>query len=302
MPLVAELVSSELGRPVRLDTHPKHAVALGAARVAAQQQARAAAPAAPASTSAVPAPVAVSPPPPPPAAVPPVPAASPPPAPLPARAGSRRGTWIVAAAVVAAVAGAGAVFAMSATSDDAASETPGTDTPTVTTIAGTDSTLTPTTVPSATTTPVDSTVPSSSTTVTTQATTTTAPSCVAPNGRCVSIDSIALEGDTYVATYSVVGFEPVIFEPGVKGTADDHHIHFFFDTTAAANAGSNGQPPGLWELWDRDRGQGSLRFDAFNLTNAADFGGEGAGQLCAVVSDSGHSIDADSGNCVELPR
>jgi molecular chaperone DnaK len=34
MPLVGQLVSAELGRPVAVDTHPKHAVALGAARLA----------------------------------------------------------------------------------------------------------------------------------------------------------------------------------------------------------------------------------------------------------------------------
>ncbi|GAB1640176.1 Hsp70 family protein [Krasilnikovia sp. MM14-A1259] len=34
MPIVAQLVGSELGRPVAVDAHPKHAVALGAARLA----------------------------------------------------------------------------------------------------------------------------------------------------------------------------------------------------------------------------------------------------------------------------
>ena len=35
IPLVAELVSSELGRPIAVDAHPKHGVALGAAMIAA---------------------------------------------------------------------------------------------------------------------------------------------------------------------------------------------------------------------------------------------------------------------------
>ncbi len=34
MPIVAQLIGAELGRPVAVDAHPKHAVALGAARVA----------------------------------------------------------------------------------------------------------------------------------------------------------------------------------------------------------------------------------------------------------------------------
>lgn len=41
MPLVAQMVGAELGRPVAVDTHPKHAVALGAAWIAADALARA---------------------------------------------------------------------------------------------------------------------------------------------------------------------------------------------------------------------------------------------------------------------
>src|SRR5690606_2850989 len=37
VPLVAEMVASELGRPVAVDAHPKYSVALGAAVVAAGQ-------------------------------------------------------------------------------------------------------------------------------------------------------------------------------------------------------------------------------------------------------------------------
>src|SRR4029434_1788306 len=36
IPLVSQLVSSGLGRPVAVDAHPKHAIALGAALVAAR--------------------------------------------------------------------------------------------------------------------------------------------------------------------------------------------------------------------------------------------------------------------------
>ena len=36
-PLVAQLVTAEFGRPIAVDTHPKHAVALGAAHLAARQ-------------------------------------------------------------------------------------------------------------------------------------------------------------------------------------------------------------------------------------------------------------------------
>jgi ABC-type oligopeptide transport system substrate-binding subunit/actin-like ATPase involved in cell morphogenesis len=55
IPLVAELVSRELGRPTAVDIHPKHAVALGAARLAASAAGR-----------PLPNPVLLPPPPPPP--------------------------------------------------------------------------------------------------------------------------------------------------------------------------------------------------------------------------------------------
>jgi molecular chaperone DnaK len=45
MPIVAQLVGAELGRPVAVDTHPKHAVALGAAWLASGQTVPAAQPA-----------------------------------------------------------------------------------------------------------------------------------------------------------------------------------------------------------------------------------------------------------------
>ena len=71
IPLVGELVARELGRPVVADSHPKHTVAMGAARVAAASIA----PAAPAAASK---PATPPPPPPPPS---PAPAARPPAAP-----------------------------------------------------------------------------------------------------------------------------------------------------------------------------------------------------------------------------
>ena len=44
IPLVAQLLGDELGRPVAVDVHPKHAVALGAAEIAASSQRAAPAP------------------------------------------------------------------------------------------------------------------------------------------------------------------------------------------------------------------------------------------------------------------
>src|SRR5262245_36899872 len=69
IPLVAELVSSGLGRPVAVDAHPKHAVALGAAIVAA----RAAGALGPGGAPPPPPPAHVTAPPPPPRPAPPAP-------------------------------------------------------------------------------------------------------------------------------------------------------------------------------------------------------------------------------------
>jgi molecular chaperone DnaK (HSP70) len=60
VPLVAETVASALGRPVALDTHPKHAVALGAARLIGAAAADVAAPPLAAEPSPVSAPAPVT--------------------------------------------------------------------------------------------------------------------------------------------------------------------------------------------------------------------------------------------------
>jgi actin-like ATPase involved in cell morphogenesis len=83
IPIVAQMVSSELGRPIAVDAHPKHAVALGAAIVAARAGGirigdATAAPAAAAVGSTMPAPPVQASAPPPPAAAP-LPVAPPPP-------------------------------------------------------------------------------------------------------------------------------------------------------------------------------------------------------------------------------
>jgi actin-like ATPase involved in cell morphogenesis len=89
IPIVAQMVSSELGRPIAVDAHPKHAVALGAAIVAARAggvrigDATAAPAAAAVGSTMPPPPVQASAPPPPtaPPVAPPAPMA-PPPAPV----------------------------------------------------------------------------------------------------------------------------------------------------------------------------------------------------------------------------
>jgi molecular chaperone DnaK len=291
IPLVAELVSAELGRPVAVDAHPKHAVALGAALLAAGL---------PAATTPAPSPPIPGGATPPPAPPPPTPPASPPPAapapsadgvppgppagppssvggdrtppqgppahPAPRRRRANRVPVAIAVIGFVVAVGAGAYLLLGSSDDE----------------PGAQSDTTPT--------------QSSATTDGSSAT------CTSGSGRCAFLATIGLEGETYVAEYSTVGFDPIIYEPGVKGQPEDHHVHFFFNTLPEVNAGTNGPEPGIWEVWDRDAGGGELRFDAFTLANQADKGGDGATQLCVSVADADHGVEVGSGNCIDLPQ
>jgi actin-like ATPase involved in cell morphogenesis len=131
-------------------------------------------------------------------------------------------------------------------------------------------------------------------------TTTAAPedaaSCESESGRCAHISAIRVSGDHYVADYTVDGFDPLTRENG--GTADDHHVHFFFDTTPPENAGANGPSPGVWTVWDLIDAGGALTFDEAAVADAQDLG---ASQLCVLVADAGHGVEQGTGNCVDLP-
>src|SRR5262249_42450923 len=126
---------------------------------------------------------------------------------------------------------------------------------------------------------------------------TSAPTTVAPpaecrpgSPRCAYITSLRVDGDRYVVDYNAHGFHPVIFRAGAQGRPDDHHVHFFFDTTRPANAGSNGNPPGQWFVWDRPSGHGALRFDQANVAERGN-----ARRLCLLVADAAEAIDVESG-------
>jgi len=211
IPLVNELVS-ELGRPVALDAHPKHTVALGAARLARL----------PGGAAAVDGPVVVPPPPTapvaavrgdPPEAAPPAPPArtTPPAGPAgPSGGGSGRSKALLPVAAVVLLAVAVGLFFLLGDDDD-----PGED-------AGT-------------------------TTTTTATTTEPSESCDSSSGRCAFIESIEteLDGDGFVSFYSTVGFEPQI-----EGDDSNHHLHWYYDTVPLEEAGSPGTGP--WTIWDLD--------------------------------------------------
>jgi actin-like ATPase involved in cell morphogenesis len=211
IPLVARMVSEELGRPVAVDAHPKHAVALGAALAAEAAAAEQRGSAPPDVTVVTP---------------PPTPghgtmnpvetlakAGGPPPATTP---GSRRGVLIAAIAAVAVLAIVGAVMALGG---GGGKDNLGAGDTTTTTLA----------------------------TTTTRPTTTTLPAvAVGSGGRGVRIDSIGIKDGFYQVAYRYAGYVPKIDD---KDSAS-HHIHFFFDAVEPKNAGTNGPKPGSWILWD----------------------------------------------------
>jgi hypothetical protein len=300
-PLVAEMVSSALGRPVSVDAHPKHGVALGAAIMAATAG-RASTTAAPPPTptpapsaglagpaaaaaggaalgaAAVGAARAAEIPEPQPLATSridrvseaagtrqayvPAPASGrddgEPPAPLgpPPDGKSRRGPLLVGAGLVAlAVVGVAAVLALGG--DDPEEDAGG-----------------------------DTTAPAGETTTTAPTTTTT----TVPPGPSVNIQNVALDRDhKYQITYAVTGYTPDIEDP------DALHIHFFLNTTDPEDAGTNGDPPGVWELTD-----------VLN-TYTTDYGPETKGaatQMCSAVATHDHAVYEQgtlTGNCVDLP-
>jgi actin-like ATPase involved in cell morphogenesis len=252
IPLVAELLSEELGRPVAIDAHPKHAVALGAARMALAGAA-----------------VEES-------AVNPTPgdqsssggsvnddsANSP-----GGQARSKRGLLVGGAVAALLLVGGGSLL-----------------------LLGGDDDTTSTTAPNPTSASTASTSPDS-----TEPATTVAP-CDVSTGRCSAIDSIAIEGDHYVATYRTDGFEPLQRENG--GSDTDHHVHFFFNTFQIDQVGSNvpEERRGVWTVWDLPSGGGEFRFDQAKV---ADRGS--ATHLCVGVADANHGISTEGGDCIELP-
>jgi actin-like ATPase involved in cell morphogenesis len=300
IPLVTELVSAELGRPVAVDAHPKHTVASGAARLAAET--------ASSSTSApiVP-PPAVTPPPVEPSpveqtAVAPVAAtvaapvaaaprsgagsAVPPPREEPPRRRSKVAVMAPLAAVAAAAAAIGAFVVFGGGDGGTASDT---TTPVVATSAVAPTTTGPSPTAVANTNDVGVT-----TTNAVVATSTTVPACTTPSGRCVHIDSVAADGDDFVVAYSTIGFEP-----NVDGGPTSQHIHFFFDTLPLEEAGLPGGT-GEWAVWDLDSaGDKIFRGDERFRPSAVP---PGATQICAVPATAGHEVDPGATpSCAALP-
>ena len=129
----------------------------------------------------------------------------------------------------------------------------------------------PTNTPEPTTAPPTATLPPS-------ATPTFAPP-VTPFVRILGITTDAQQN--YVVEYETFGYTETL--PGV-------HIHFFFDTVPPEQAGAPGSGP--WIIYG-----GPRPFTKYKVSNRP----AGAMQMCALVANSNHSVQQNSGNCVDLP-
>lgn len=263
IPLVARMVSEDLGRPVAVDAHPKQAIALGAALAAAQE------------VGVAPEEVQVVDPPPTPshATMTPVGAAAPEPAPAPEAApapvppaprppdgdgSSRRGVLIAAVAAVVVLAAVGAAFALGGGGGDGDN-------------AG-DTTTSSTADAASTTAPPTTDLPAVA---------------VGASGRGVRIDSITIKDGAYHVAYRTAGYTPKI-----SADVGTYHIHFFFDTVAQENAGTNGPNPGAWILYDVPS-----PFTGYNVTDRP----AASRYMCALVADRNHGVELGTGNCMSLP-
>jgi len=146
----------------------------------------------------------------------------------------------------------------------------GTDVPVV--VAATD-TMEPTetATPEDTPTPMDTPTPSSTPTAT-----------VPPGIPFSRINSITIDDQNrYVVEYETFEFTETL--PGM-------HVHFFFDTVPPENAGYPGSGP--WILYG-----GPRPFTGYRVSDRP----AAANQMCILVANPNHSVQANSGNCVDLP-
>ncbi len=279
IPLVAEMVREATARPVAVDAHPKHTMALGAAYVAERQRVASAPTSAPA--DAVPAAAAVA------AAAgsgldpaadiaetattpdsvsPPVPVAA---APVPNEGGVRPrrllpvGLALVAAAVIAAVAIA-SNFLGGASGAPSASPAPS-----VAVIPTASPSLAVTQSPSPIVTPSPSPTPIPTPTPT-------------PGGRQARITGITIANGRYAVEYEVFNFTANI---------GDRHIHFFWDTIPPTEAGIPA-PNKNWILYDSP-----VPFTGYRVSDRP----AAANQMCVLVARHDHSVQQNTGNCFDLP-
>jgi serine/threonine protein kinase len=102
-----------------------------------------------------------------------------------------------------------------------------------------------------------------------------------PETPYVVITGIKLDGNSYV-----VDFE-------MHNELEGQHVHMFFDTVPPEQAGSPGAGP-----WKLTGGQyGASPFTGYGTANRP----PNATKMCSLIANSNHTINLNSGNCVDLP-
>jgi len=108
------------------------------------------------------------------------------------------------------------------------------------------------------------------------------PTATVPPGPYVRINSITIDSENrYVVEYETFEYTEVL--PGM-------HVHFYFNTVSHENAGVPGSGP--WYLYG-----GPRPFTKYRVSDRP----PAATQMCALVANPNHSIELNSGNCVDLP-
>lgn len=323
VPLVAQLVGAELGRPVALDVHPKHAVSLGAALAAdggtngsnppppAPAEPIASAPpavAAAAVAAAAPAPVVppapeadsstvmarpdatppVAAPAPTPAATaptpPPAPPTPPPTAPPVVAPGAGTPPPSGVGSKVGVLVGIGVVVLLVVAVGAFALLGGGDDEDGANT-AGTDQT--------------EATDPATTGTEGTGDTTTTAVDLAAgcDRSRQVCITAVSFEGDDLVATYETdLGLS-------LPTSPQSVHAHFYLSpNTIAETSGTQSATPGSWQIWATP-GEYSARLQNVgvdgNPITRAEIGANT--ELCVTTANENHQSDPTTEHCVPIP-
>ncbi len=109
------------------------------------------------------------------------------------------------------------------------------------------------------------------------------PLTATPETPYVVITGISLENAVYVVDYDVHNFPE----------ASNLHVHIFFNSVPPEQAGSPGSGP--WKLtWGS---YGDPPFTQYIVSSRP----SNATQMCALVANPNHSIQLNSGNCVDLP-
>ena len=107
-----------------------------------------------------------------------------------------------------------------------------------------------------------------------------------PETPYVVITGISIDSSNYY----VVDYEVHNFPSDTPGM----HVHMFFNTVPPDQAGVPGSGP--WKLtWGR---YGDPPFKQYTVSNRP----SGATQMCSLVANPNHTVQPNSGNCMDLPE